>query len=124
MGSKTRIIHIGLWKFKPNAPQHLIDELDRRIGAFKDEIPGVLDSFGGPLKAFPHSKKIIETYGAGPDDSLEAKGYNHVLYTVFKTEQDRINYEDAQGHFNLGDYLNSLLENGIDSMLTFNFITS
>ena len=48
----AKVIHLGAWKIRVHAPAHAVDEVERRVRAFKDQIDGVLVSYAGPFSYF------------------------------------------------------------------------
>ncbi len=117
-----RVIHVGLWKIKKNAPSRSVQEVYRRVAAFKSQIPGILESHAGGFTYFELPKKIVETYGVNPDVSVLARGYNAALYVVFESEKARRFYDEAQPHLDLADYLLPLLENGMEEVINFDLV--
>jgi hypothetical protein len=117
-----RIAHICLWKLKSDAPRAAIRKMDRFIATFRSTIPGIEEVWSGDLSAFPHSPKIIDTFGAGPDDGPEARGFNHMAFMIFRSRKDRHDYEDAPAHMALGDHLNPLLACGSDGIMSMNVV--
>ena len=118
----AKVIHIGIHKIKSDASEQAVRDLDERIIAFKDQIPGVLYSYSGPFVYFPYPQEIVETYNISPDVRPMARGYNHGLYVVFADENARWQYDKAQPHLDVAPYLIPLLEGGMDGVLTFDFV--
>lgn len=117
-----RIIHVGLWKIKKDAPFQSVQEIYRRVASFKSQIPGILESHAGGFTYFDLPKKIVETYGVNPDVRVLARGYNAAIYVVFESEKARRFYDEARPHLDLADCLIPLLENGMEEVITFDLL--
>lgn len=118
----AKVIHVGIHKIKSDAPEQAVRDLDSKIIAFKEQIPGVLYSYAGPFVYFPYPQEIVETYNISSDVRPMARGYNHGLYVVFADENARWQYDKAQPHLDVAPYLIPLLEGGMDGVLTFDFV--
>jgi len=118
----AKVIHIGIHKIKLDVSEQAVRDLDSRIIAFKEQIPGVLYSYAGPFVYFPYPQEIVETYNISPDVRPMARGYYHGLYVVFADENARWHYDKARPHLDVAPYLIPLLEGGMDGVLTFDFV--
>ena len=90
MTSSPKIIHIGLWKIKKDANPKSVADLDEQVMSFKTTIPGIELAHAGPLETFHFPQEIVDTFGISPDATFLARGYNHILFIVFKNKNHRI----------------------------------
>jgi len=118
----AKVIHIGIHKIKSEVSEQALRDLDDRIIAFKNQIPGVLYAYAGPFVYFPYPQEIVETYNISPDVRPMARDYNHGLYIVFADENARWRYDKAQPHLDVAPYLIPVLEGGMEGVLTFDFV--
>ena len=58
----ANVIHLGAWKIRTDAPPQAVDEVTRRVRAFKDQIAGVLVSYAGPFCYFALPQELASVY--------------------------------------------------------------
>jgi hypothetical protein len=96
--------------------------VERRVGAFKDQIDGILVSYAGPFSYFALPQQLASAYNVSPDVRWLARGYSHGLYVLFADAAARRNYDTAQPHLDLSGFLIPILDGGMDSVLNFDFV--
>ena len=121
MISSPKIIHIGLWKIKKDVIQKLVKDVDRQVMSFKTRIPGIELAHAGPLETFNFPQEIVDTFGISPDATFLARGYNHALFIVFENKKYRILYDTSKPHLDLSPMMMSLIEGGMNGVLTVDF---
>ena len=121
MTSSPKIIHIGLWKIKKDANPKSVADLDEQVMSFKTTIPGIELAHAGPLETFHFPQEIVDTFGISPDTKILARGYNHVLFIVFKNKNHRISYDTSKPHLDLSPMMMPLIEDGMSGVMTVDF---
>jgi hypothetical protein len=118
----ANVIHLGAWKIRTDAAPQAVDEVTRRVRAFKDQIAGVLVSYAGPFCYFALPQELASAYDVSPDVRWLARGYSHGLYMVFADESVRRSYDTAQPHLDLSSFLIPILDGGMGGVLNFDFV--
>ena len=121
MISLFMIVHFGLWKVKQDLDPKLLQQITQHVSGFASSIKGVEVAYAGPVKSFELPSEIAETYGISRDVSMLARGYNHVLYIIFKDESSRLDYDSAPPHLELAPMLIPSIEGGMEGVLTIDF---
>jgi hypothetical protein len=122
MSAMPQIVHVGLWQIKSDADDQAVSEVDAKVKSFEQSIPGVITAYAGPLVFFNLPQQIVDSFNLSPDVSVLARGYNHMLYVIFENEASRRNYDIAKPHLELAPLLMPLMENGMDSVLSVDFV--
>ena len=117
----AKIIHLGLWKIKKNACPEAVSDVNRQVMSFKTTIPGIELAHAGPLETFHFPQEIVDTFGISPDTKILARGYNHVLFIVFKNKSHRVSYDTSKPHLDLSPMMMPLIEDGMNGVLTVDF---
>ncbi len=89
------IIHIALYKFKPEIPQKDIDEALKEVRLLKETIP-----------------QIIEI-SDGENFSQYSKGYTHAIVSKFNSKADIEAYRSHPNHKPIADKLDQMEEDSI-----------
>ncbi|HEY1988100.1 MAG TPA: Dabb family protein [Acidimicrobiales bacterium] len=99
-----RVVHMGLWKVKPDADPAVIKRAQDKVTKFTEILPGCLEAAVAPLYVPEMGQADLDTFGnmAGSFEEM-ARGYNYILYTVFESEAARQVYEEHPAHMDVKD---------------------
>ena len=89
------IIHIALFKFKPEVLKEVIDTAMNEVGALKNKIPQPLE------------------ISAGENFSKHSKGFTHAIVVKFNSKEDIDVYRSHPDHKPIADKLDSIEEDSI-----------
>ena len=89
------IIHIALFKWKPEIAAEIINKLVNDIQALKQQIPQIIDIY------------------AGENFSKWAKGYTHAVVVITKSREDLEAYRNHPAHKPIADMCDALEANSI-----------
>ena len=121
MMTSPKIIHIGLWKIKKNANPKAVADVDKQVMSFRSRIPGIDLAHAGPLETFNFAQEIVDAFGISPDATFLKRGYNHILFIVFKNKDFRILYDTSEPHLDLSPIMMPLIDGGMNGILTVDF---
>ncbi len=89
------IIHVALFKFKPEISKQEADAAMSEVRALKDKIP-----------------QVVEIY-AGENFSKHSQGFTHAIVVKFNSKEDIDTYRAHTDHKPIADKLDSLEEDSI-----------
>ncbi len=98
-----QIVHMGLWKVRPDADPAMLQSAAEKVARFKEIVPGCTESLLAPLYVPEMGQADLETFGSLDTFEEMARGYNYILYTVFESEDARKGYEEHPAHMDLRD---------------------
>jgi Stress responsive A/B Barrel Domain len=96
-----RVVHMGLWKVKPDADPAMLQRASEKVARFKEIVPGCIESLLAPLYVPEMGAADQETFGSLDSFEEMARGFNYILYTVFESEAARQVYEEHPAHMDL-----------------------
>ena len=111
-------MRIGVWQIKSEAN---IKPIQNHVAAWESEngIPGIIVATVEKFITFLLSEELVSTYNIPADPSWLQRNYTHCLYLIFADEASRKAYDTHPKHLALSDLLIPALENGMDSILSF-----
>ena len=89
------IIHVALFKFKPEVSKEVIDNAMNEVRVLKNKIPHVLE------------------ISAGENFSKHSKGFTHAIVVKFNSKEDIDSYRAHPAHKPIADKLDSIEEDSI-----------
>jgi Stress responsive A/B Barrel Domain len=97
------VVHMGLWRVKDDADPAVIRRAQEKVANFAETVPGCIEALVAPLYVPKMGQADRETFGNLAGFEEMARGYNYILYMVFKSEMARDEYEDHPAHMALKD---------------------
>ena len=118
-----QVVHMGLWRVKPDADPAMLRRAAEKIERFKETVPGCTEALLAPLYVAEMGKADHETFGNLEGFERMARGYNYILYTVFESEDARRGYEEHPAHMELRDECLAVwIGDASESALVFDFL--
>jgi hypothetical protein len=119
---RMQVVHMGLWKVKPDADPAMLQRAAEKVSRFKDGVPGCLESLLAPLYVPEMGAADQETFGNLGSFEEMARGFNYILYTVFESEDARRVYEEHPAHMDLQEECLAVwIGDAAESALVFDF---
>jgi hypothetical protein len=94
---------MGLWRVREDFDPAVLATAERKVAAFRETVPGCLESTLAPLYVAEMGEADRTTFGSLADFEEMARGYNWILYMVFESEAARAGYEENPVHMDLQD---------------------
>jgi heme-degrading monooxygenase HmoA len=117
-----QVVHMGLWKVKPDADLAVLKRAAEKVERFKQTVPGCREALLAPLYVPEMGQADHETFGNLDSFEEMARGYNYILYTVWESEEARKGYEEHPAHMDLRDEcLEVWIGDASESALVFDF---
>ncbi len=117
-----QVVHMGLWKVKPDADAAMLQRAADKVASFKDIVPGCVESLLAPLYVPEMGAADQETFGNLDSFEEMARGFNYILYTVFESEAARQVYEEHPAHMDLQEECLAVwIGDAAESALVFDF---
>jgi hypothetical protein len=94
---------MGLWRVKDDADPAVMRRAQEKVADFVQTVPGCVEAVVAPLYVPQMGEADRKTFGNLAGFEEMARGYNHILFMIFESEQARDKYEDHPAHMALKD---------------------
>jgi hypothetical protein len=77
-----QVVHMGLWKVKPDADAAVLKRATKKVVRFKQTVPDCTEASLAPLYVLEMGQADHETFGNLDSFEEIARGYSYILYAV------------------------------------------